>query len=290
MRKRSPLRRPTCLRPHPAPRADAGALRDLPGRGSRHQVPQLLEHPVRLREQGRRRHAGQRLRRPHLRLRVRLPGRTLARGRWPQGAAAAAAARARAALEGELPPGPVRRPSTRRSPSARRSDTRTASYASRAVEPAIPFSLQLGYAIARSQLASCRRLRASPDRKKVFPVAARGGWCPAGALRVTEDRAHGLHADPARRRHPRDPGRRTPSPAAKEKVCALVSGSLSDKAFVATHLKDRAPGANPREVLYEDPELGFCICGHVYSGPAIGSPHDHGPSWAIYGQAAASPR
>ncbi len=58
------------------------------------------------------------------------------------------------------------------------------------------------------------------------------------------------------------------SPAGKDKVCALVSRSLNDKAFVATHLKERAPGANPREVLYEDPELGFCICGHVYSGPA----------------------
>jgi hypothetical protein len=38
-------------------------------------------------------------------------------------------------------------------------------------------------------------------------------------------------------------------------------------------------------VLYEDPELGFCICGHVYDGPAHGKPHDHGESWAIYGQA-----
>jgi predicted metal-dependent enzyme (double-stranded beta helix superfamily) len=74
--------------------------------------------------------------------------------------------------------------------------------------------------------------------------------------------------------------------SAKEKVCALVSRALKDEAFVATHLKARAPGADPREVLYEDPELGFCICGHVYAGPAHGSPHDHGSSWAIYGQAA----
>ena len=75
------------------------------------------------------------------------------------------------------------------------------------------------------------------------------------------------------------------SPAAKEAVCRLVSHALTDREFVATHLKDRA-GANPREILYEDPELGFCICGHVYDGKAIGSPHDHGSSWAIYGQAA----
>jgi len=71
----------------------------------------------------------------------------------------------------------------------------------------------------------------------------------------------------------------------KERICSYVSRSLTDKAFVAAHLKDRAPGAHPREVLYEDPELGFCICGHVYDGAANGAPHDHGSSWAIYGQA-----
>jgi hypothetical protein len=74
-------------------------------------------------------------------------------------------------------------------------------------------------------------------------------------------------------------------PVAKERICAYVSRCLTDQAFISAHLKDRAPGANPREVLYEDPEFGFCICGHVYDGPAHGSPHDHGPSWAIYGQA-----
>ena len=73
---------------------------------------------------------------------------------------------------------------------------------------------------------------------------------------------------------------------AKDAVCKLVSRALTDRAFVAEHLEERTPGANPREVLYEDPDLGFCICGHVYSGTANGAPHDHGPSWAIYGQAA----
>jgi hypothetical protein len=73
--------------------------------------------------------------------------------------------------------------------------------------------------------------------------------------------------------------------AAKHKVCQFVVRSLNDPVFLATYLKDRAPNANPREILYEDCELGFCICGHVYDGPAIGSPHDHGASWAIYGQA-----
>src|SRR3974377_1999145 len=64
-----------------------------------------------------------------------------------------------------------------------------------------------------------------------------------------------------------------------------VERALRDTDFIATHLKARAPGGDPREVLYEDPELGLCVCGHGYDGPAHGKPHDHGESWAIYGQA-----
>ncbi len=77
-----------------------------------------------------------------------------------------------------------------------------------------------------------------------------------------------------------------PGPTGKAKVGRLMSRVLTDPQFAAKHLKDRAKGGDPREVLYEDPELGFCICGHVYDGPANGKPHDHGESWAIYGQAA----
>ena len=38
-------------------------------------------------------------------------------------------------------------------------------------------------------------------------------------------------------------------------------------------------------MLYEDPQLGFCVLAHSYNGPKNSPPHDHGPSWAIYGQA-----
>ena len=41
-----------------------------------------------------------------------------------------------------------------------------------------------------------------------------------------------------------------------------------------------------RQILYEDPELGFCIVGHVEHNSRHSRPHDHGPTWAIYGQAA----
>ena len=72
-------------------------------------------------------------------------------------------------------------------------------------------------------------------------------------------------------------------PAGKQAVCGLVSKALRDEAFIAQHLN--ADQCKPRKVLYEDPELGFCVCGHVYEKPAHGSPHDHGSSWAIYGVA-----
>ncbi len=70
-----------------------------------------------------------------------------------------------------------------------------------------------------------------------------------------------------------------------EALCRIVNRALMDDDFVATHLRDRAEGEDPRAVLFEDPNLGFCICGHVYEGSAVSAPHDHGSSWAIYGQA-----
>lgn len=76
-----------------------------------------------------------------------------------------------------------------------------------------------------------------------------------------------------------------PIETSSERVCAILSKGLLDRALVAEKLPDRAPGQHPREVLYEDPDLGFCICGHVYNGAAESGPHDHGSSWAIYGQA-----
>lgn len=69
----------------------------------------------------------------------------------------------------------------------------------------------------------------------------------------------------------------------KEAICALVAKALRDKDFVDTYVT--AENCKPRKVLYEDPELGFCICGHVYPKGGNAAPHDHGPSWAIYGVA-----
>ena len=73
-----------------------------------------------------------------------------------------------------------------------------------------------------------------------------------------------------------------PGPAGRRKVRDLLQETLKDQQFVATYLNDQTP---ERKILYEDPELGFCVLAHYYQGAKESSPHDHGPSWAIYGQA-----
>jgi predicted metal-dependent enzyme (double-stranded beta helix superfamily) len=73
-----------------------------------------------------------------------------------------------------------------------------------------------------------------------------------------------------------------PGPEGRKKVCELVQKACTDADFVRRHLPDDGP---ERKILYEDPELGFCILGHVYHGAKQSAPHDHGPTWAIYGQA-----
>ena len=73
-----------------------------------------------------------------------------------------------------------------------------------------------------------------------------------------------------------------PGPAGRAKVCELVQEVLKDEKFLATYLNENTPD---RQVIYEDPELGFCICAHLNRDAREANPHDHGSSWAIYGQA-----
>ncbi len=79
-----------------------------------------------------------------------------------------------------------------------------------------------------------------------------------------------------------------PGPGGRKAVCKLVRRALKDAALVAEHVSPELE--DERNVLYEDPELGFCICAHNYRDAKSGRPHDHGPTWAIYGQAAGETR
>jgi hypothetical protein len=73
-----------------------------------------------------------------------------------------------------------------------------------------------------------------------------------------------------------------PGPAGRDKVRAVVQEVLKDEKFLGTYLNENTPD---RQVIYEDPELGFCICAHLNRDAREANPHDHGNSWAIYGQA-----
>lgn len=74
-----------------------------------------------------------------------------------------------------------------------------------------------------------------------------------------------------------------PGPNGRARAVEAVKRALADRAFLAEHLGPHED--SQRKVLYEDADLGFCILAHVYKGARNSPPHDHGPSWAIYGQA-----
>ncbi len=72
-------------------------------------------------------------------------------------------------------------------------------------------------------------------------------------------------------------------PAGREKVRDFIAKACADSDFVATHFV--SDDQEERKIIYEDPDLKFCILAHTYNGAKGSNPHDHGPSWAIYGQA-----
>lgn len=66
-------------------------------------------------------------------------------------------------------------------------------------------------------------------------------------------------------------------------VIRLLEALLRDREFTGSVLADDSPQV---KLLHHDPEVGFSIFGHVFLLPERIPPHDHGPTWAIYGQAA----
>tara|TARA_R110000787_G_scaffold166112_1_gene279140 strand:- start:254 stop:766 length:513 start_codon:yes stop_codon:yes gene_type:complete len=76
---------------------------------------------------------------------------------------------------------------------------------------------------------------------------------------------------------------RDPGPKGREEVRKFIAKACADKDFVARHLGP--DNKTQRQIIYEDDKHKFCILAHVYEGAKGSNPHDHGPSWAIYGQA-----
>jgi hypothetical protein len=77
--------------------------------------------------------------------------------------------------------------------------------------------------------------------------------------------------------------RRDPGPKGREEVRVALERLLSNGDFVETYCGEHVPRG--LKVLYEDSELGFQILAHINDKARVSPPHDHGESWAIYGQA-----
>ncbi len=77
--------------------------------------------------------------------------------------------------------------------------------------------------------------------------------------------------------------KRDPGPGGREEVRTRLERLLGDKDFVEAYCGDSVPRG--LKLLYEDPELGFQILAHINDKARVSPPHDHGASWAIYGQA-----
>ena len=76
---------------------------------------------------------------------------------------------------------------------------------------------------------------------------------------------------------------RDPGPAGRERVRANLERLLANQDFIKATVGEDAPLG--LKVLYEDRDMGFQILAHVNDKARKSPPHDHGASWAIYGQA-----
>src|ERR1051325_9207994 len=77
--------------------------------------------------------------------------------------------------------------------------------------------------------------------------------------------------------------KRDPGPAGREEVRANLERLLQNQDFVEKYCGDRVERG--LKVLYEDPDLKFQVLAHINEKARVSPPHDHGASWAIYGQA-----
>ena len=77
--------------------------------------------------------------------------------------------------------------------------------------------------------------------------------------------------------------KRDPGPGGRESVRVNLERLLANKDFVAKTCGEDVPAG--LKVLYEDKDLGFQVLAHINDKARKSPPHDHGASWAIYGQA-----
>jgi len=76
---------------------------------------------------------------------------------------------------------------------------------------------------------------------------------------------------------------RDSGPAGREQVRVNLEKLLGNPEFIRAYAGDDQPRG--LKVLYEDDKLGFQVLAHINDKARVSPPHDHGASWAIYGQA-----
>jgi hypothetical protein len=75
---------------------------------------------------------------------------------------------------------------------------------------------------------------------------------------------------------------RDPGPTGREQVRVNLERLLANPDYIGAYYGDDA--TRGLKVLYEDPKLGFQVLAHINDKARVSPPHDHGDSWAIYGQ------
>ncbi len=76
---------------------------------------------------------------------------------------------------------------------------------------------------------------------------------------------------------------RNDGPEGREAIRRNLERLLANEAFVAEHLGPDAPVGV--RTLYKDEAHEFVVLAHIDDAPRRSPPHDHGDSWAVYGQA-----
>ena len=74
-------------------------------------------------------------------------------------------------------------------------------------------------------------------------------------------------------------------PAGREEVRAALERLIVDENFLVQQFGDKA--ADGMVEIFRDPEMGFVVLAYNMDTPRVSPPHDHGRSWAAYGQVAA---
>ena len=74
------------------------------------------------------------------------------------------------------------------------------------------------------------------------------------------------------------------NPAGREQIRQKLELLLVDADFCAAHLgPENEPGM---QQIYQDDASEFCVLAYNMTEPRESPPHDHGESWAVYGQVA----